>query len=246
MVRKRLSEREAFTDCEAWMKAAPTRPVIDRSNLLREAVALLDEAGLEGLTMRRLAERLGVQAPSLYNHVRDKDELVALIADALSAEIAVPAAGMPWRHTIEQIAHGFRRVLLAHRDAALVFAMSPPAGPNRMRLIEHVLATVTEAGFAKEDACKAAYAMHTFVMGFALEEGLGSARDRDGLPAVADRSYMSSLPAERFPTMCALNSEWCAFDSQKAFDFALGMLLDGFAVHLAPKAKAKEKAPARA
>jgi TetR/AcrR family tetracycline transcriptional repressor len=241
MARKRLTEREAFTDCEAWMKAAPTRPVIDRSNLLREAVALLDEAGLEGLTMRKLAERLGVQAPSLYNHVRDKDELVALIADALSAEITVPASGMPWRQAIEQIARGFRRVLLAHRDAALVFAMSPPAGPNRMRLIEHVLATVMEAGFAKENACKAAYAMHTFVMGFALEEGLGSARERNGLPAVADRSYMSSLPAERFPTMCALNSEWCAFDSEKAFEFALCLLLDGFAAHLAPHAKAKEK-----
>ena len=244
MARKRLAEREAFADCEAWMKAAPTRPVIDRANLLREAVTLLDEAGLEGLTMRRLAERLSVQAPSLYNHVRDKDELVALIADALSAEISVPPAGKPWRETIEHIAHEFRRVLLAHRDAALVFAMSPPSGPNRARLIEHVLATVVDAGFAKENACKAAYAMHTFVMGFALEEGLGSARERNGTPAVADRSYTDGLPPERFPTMCALSSEWCSFDPQKAFDFALCMLMDGFAVHLAPKPKSKQ--PVRA
>src|SRR5262245_56056039 len=116
MARKRLSEREAFTDCEAWMKAANTRPVIDRSNLLREAVALLDEGGLEGLTMRRLAERLGVQAPSLYNHIRDKDELVALLADALSAEIATPDARRPWRDQLEHTAREFRRVLLAHRD----------------------------------------------------------------------------------------------------------------------------------
>jgi TetR/AcrR family transcriptional regulator, tetracycline repressor protein len=242
MARKRLAEREAFSDCEAWMKAAPTRPVIDRSNLLREAVALLDEAGLDGLTMRRLAERLGVQAPSLYNHVRDKNELVALLADTLSAEITTPPVDQPWRARIEHIAHEFRRVLLAHRDAALVFAMSPPSGPNRTRLIEYVLNTVVDAGFAKENACNAAYAMHTFVMGFAFEEGLGSARDRDGLPAVADATRRSSLPPERFPTMCALSAEWCAFDSQKAFDFALGMLMDGFAAHLAPKPKTKDAA----
>ena len=233
MVRKQLEVREKTADAAAWMKAAPARPMIDRSRLLQEAVALLDEGGLDGLTMRKLGERLGVQAASLYNHVRDKDQLVALLADALSAEIKLPDRGQPWRTQLEALAREFRRVLLAHRDAAIVFAASPPVGPNRMRTIECALSAVLEGGFAREDACKAAYALHTFVMGFALEESYGDRQkdhDPSGAP-FASPEFMGSLSTERFPTMCALAQSWGDFDVNAAFEFSLAVMLSGFDAH---------------
>src|ERR687884_2149592 len=97
----------------AWAEPAPKRPSIDREQLVREALALLDAAGFDGLTMRRLAERLGVQAASLYNHVRDKHELLALLADAICGEVREPDPRRPWREQLEAVAWGYPRGLLA-------------------------------------------------------------------------------------------------------------------------------------
>ena len=85
MARARARERSKVETFAAWAEPAPKRPSIDRERLVRAALALLDAAGFDALTMRRLAERLGVQAASLYNHVRDKHELLALLADAICA-----------------------------------------------------------------------------------------------------------------------------------------------------------------
>src|SRR5919197_3575765 len=82
-VRSRSAEYSAL-----WAEPPQRRPSVTREQVVREALALLDEVGFDGLTMRRLAERLGVQAASLYNHVRDKHELLALLADAICGEVA--------------------------------------------------------------------------------------------------------------------------------------------------------------
>jgi TetR/AcrR family transcriptional regulator, tetracycline repressor protein len=112
---------------------------------VREVLGLLDEVGFEALTMRRLAERLGVRAASLYNHVGDKLELVALLGDAVCAEVRQPDAGADWRAQLEALATDYRRVLLAHRDAARVVQATPPVGPNRLRLVERTLAMLRDA-----------------------------------------------------------------------------------------------------
>src|SRR4030081_2870696 len=91
------------------------RPPLDRAHVVRVALQLLDEEGLDGLSMRRLAQRLGVTAASLYWHVRDKDELLALLAEAISAEVRLPDPTRPWRQELETMASSYRRVLLGHR-----------------------------------------------------------------------------------------------------------------------------------
>src|SRR5579862_9905479 len=73
------------------------RQTLDQARVVRAALALLDEVGLDELTMRRLAERLGVKAASLYRHVRNKDELLALLGDEISAEIPLPRGSGPWQ-----------------------------------------------------------------------------------------------------------------------------------------------------
>src|SRR5260370_41392751 len=93
---------------------------LDRAQVVRAALALLDEVGLDDLTMRRLAERLGIKAASLYRHVRDKNELLAMLGDAISAEIPLPSQELPWREALARAARDYRRALLAHRDGARV------------------------------------------------------------------------------------------------------------------------------
>src|SRR5579875_3593997 len=82
-----------------------THAGLDREHVVRVALDLLDEVGLDELTMRRLADRLGVTAASLYWHVRDKDELLALLADAISAQMPEPSLSPPWREELIRVAH---------------------------------------------------------------------------------------------------------------------------------------------
>src|SRR5690348_9387638 len=177
MARRRSRERRRSGIFGAWDEAAVQRPAINREQLVQQALALLDEVGFDGLTMRRLAERLGIQAASLYNHVRDKDELLALLADAICGDVPELDRGLPWRERLEAGARAYRRVLLRHRDAARVLAATPAAGPMRLRLIDQILGTLWEAGLTPEEAVEAAFIANTFVTGFVLDETLGHPRD---------------------------------------------------------------------
>src|SRR5690349_4034731 len=113
---------------------------LDREQVVTAALALPDEVGLDDLTRRRLPERLGVKAASLYRHVRDKSELLALLGDEISGEIPLTPASGTWEEQLHRIAWNVRRGLLAHRDAPRVLAATPPIGPRRLRHIELVLA----------------------------------------------------------------------------------------------------------
>src|SRR6266852_5169839 len=91
---------------------------LDRAQVVRAALALLDEVGLDDLTMRRLADRLGIKAASLYRHVRDKDELLALLADEISGEVPMVESRGSWKDQLVEMGRNTRRGLLAHRDGA--------------------------------------------------------------------------------------------------------------------------------
>src|SRR5262249_711108 len=96
------------------------RRTLDQAQVVRPPMARLDEVGFDELTMRRLAERLGVKAASLYRHVRGKDELLVLLGDEISGEIPLVEASGDWRDQLTRTAWNVRRGLLAHRDAARV------------------------------------------------------------------------------------------------------------------------------
>jgi AcrR family transcriptional regulator len=153
---------------------SPTdRSALDRDEVVRVALHLLDEVGLDGLTMRSLAERLGVKAASLYWHLRDKDELAELLLEAINAEIPEPEPGLPWREQLEHQAWAWRQVLRKHRDAARLAMGRFVMRPQTLRRIEQVLATLRAAGFSDADTASAAYIFSNFVPGFVAEETTG-------------------------------------------------------------------------
>jgi TetR/AcrR family tetracycline transcriptional repressor len=227
-----------------WAERAPRRVPITREQVVQQAVALLDEAGFDGLTMRRLADRLGIRAASLYNHVRDKDELLALVADELSGEIPDLEPGGAWREQLAAVARDYRRVLLGHRDAARVLAATLPLGPNRLRLIEQLLDVLCRAGFDDAEAADAAYVLNTYVVGFVLDETQAlPADDRVGVEGphdnVADalreqgERWYRELPPGRYPRLVALAEHLFAPTMEQRFEFGLTTLLDGLELRLA-------------
>lgn len=115
-----------------------------REQVVAAALDLLDEAGLDGLTMRALADRMGVRAAALYWHVRDKEQLLGLLAEAILAEVGEPAGDLPWRAQLETFAADYRRVLQSHRDAARIVLAVQPTAP---RVYERLVRPLVASGF---------------------------------------------------------------------------------------------------
>jgi TetR/AcrR family transcriptional regulator, tetracycline repressor protein len=206
------------------------RQPLDQGRVVRAALALLDEVGFDDLTMRRLAERLGVQAASLYRHVRNKDELLALLADEISAEIPLIQHSGTWQEQLAGIARNVRRGLLAHRDAARVLASTAPFGPRRLRHIENLLRVLRDAGLSRRDAAHVAYHCNNFVTEFVADEArfaaMAAGSSRKKFVAEA-RKYFKSLPVADFPTVVELADDLTDSDQDGLFQTGVDVWLRG-------------------
>src|SRR5262245_38336302 len=208
------------------------RQPLNQAQIVRAALVLLDEVGLDALTMRRLAEHLGVKAASLYRHVHNKDELLALLGDEISGEIPVTHATGSWTTQLTEIAWNVRRGLLSHRDAARVLANTPPVGPRRLKHIEAVLRTLRAAGLSDRDAARAAYHCNNFVTEFAADEARFAAfaatpgASRRKILAQARKTF-KSLPREEYPTLVELADDLSEDDSDGLFQTGIDIWLRG-------------------
>jgi TetR/AcrR family tetracycline transcriptional repressor len=220
----------------AWPAEPPRSPrqPLSRDRLIETALHLMDDIGLERLSMRRLAERLGVQSASLYWHVRDKDELLTLIADALCADIPLPDPALPWREQVTAIGWEYRRVLLRHRDAALLLASTLPLGPNRLRLADGLLGTLLAAGFAPSTVARSALLFTDYVTNFVVEEGRAIAMTAEFATERGDgpnslEVWFAGLPQDEYPNLAKLAPQLTDADADARFGFGLKLLLDGLA-----------------
>lgn len=157
-----------------WLRAArQTRDApLTREKIVRAAITLLDERGLAGLTMRGLAERLDVGTTTLYWHVKTKDDVVELAADAIFAEVALPEAG-DWRDRARGLLTGWRAAMLRHPWSAALVGR-PMLGPNVLRRTEFLHATLAGAGFTGTDLVAAAHALANYTVGAALTRSSGA------------------------------------------------------------------------
>ncbi|MFE3452501.1 TetR/AcrR family transcriptional regulator C-terminal domain-containing protein [Nonomuraea sp. NPDC059194] len=151
---------------------------LERDKIVTTALVLLDEVGLDKLTLRRLATELGVQAPALYWHFTGKQELLDAMADALAREIPLPplAEGQPWQGWLADRMRDQRRVLTSRRDAARLFSGARP-GPNTLPILEVALESLEGVGFPPREALRALLTLSTYVTGFILEEQANPPRD---------------------------------------------------------------------
>lgn len=215
-------------------KVSDTKPhevALDQSQIVQAALALLDEAGFDGLTMRNLAKKLGVQAASLYWHVRNKQDLLSLLAEEICAPMREPDRTLPWQNQLEAMAIEYRQVLLAHRDASQVLASSGgPSGPERLRLTELALRTLLDAGFSQKDAAYAGMLMNDFVIMSVLEETRFAnveIEDASEDPSAAVQYWVESLPPNEYPSLVTLANYLTHFDGDERFRFGIELLRNG-------------------
>ena len=144
---------------------------LSREVLIETGLRLLDEVGLDGLTVRRLASELGVQSPALYWHIRTKQELLDGMADAIiqGAGMGPPRAGESWPEWLRRRARGYRRSLLAHRDGARVVA-SARRMPGAIGEFEGELSAMVALGFTPVLALRTITALGNYLNGYVLQE----------------------------------------------------------------------------
>lgn len=176
---------------------------LSRSQIVAAAIALLDEGGLEHLSLRRLAERLGVGVSTLYWHVRDKRHLLDLVAEAFTADVLTggPGAGEDVWAWAETWARTLFANLLAHPDGARIMAGNR-LSPESLSDMERVLERLAAEGLAPPDAIQALLAIGAYVIGVAVDVQEEANRppeppgDFDGYPLLERAGYPDA--ADRF------------------------------------------------
>lgn len=203
---------------------------VTRYEVVRTAVRLLDEVGLEGLTLRRLGAELGVRAPTLYWHVRNKRELLdlmaeALMADAIPESLERPLPGQPWWDWLSVRTTAGYHALLRHRDAALVAAGNRPT-VDALPKIEAQMDVLVTAGFPPIEALQVFLTLGSYVGGCALEVQQEARRTPENL--AADRDVFEHMrDEERFPNLAAATSGITESVSDRNFHYGLDLLIAG-------------------
>ncbi|MFB9510181.1 TetR/AcrR family transcriptional regulator C-terminal domain-containing protein [Streptomyces aurantiacus] len=215
--------------------SARGRPArLDRARTVQTALDLLNESGLDALTMRRLADAMGVQAGALYRYFATKQDLLTAMAERMVGSVvdavdAVDAAGPTgdgdWSARVARLARALRTALLAHRDGARVFAGTHSTGPNTLGFAESLVGVLREAGFGDGEAARALYAVANFTVGHTLEEQ-AALRPGDGGLTDAGALYEATV-AGTYPHLAATLPVLTTTDFTAHFEFGLRLLLDG-------------------
>jgi len=205
------------------------RAPLTRALVLAEALALADADGMAALSMRRLAQRLGVEPMSLYHHVARKDDLLDGLIDAVFAEIDLPPAGLPWRDAVRHRTVSARQVLRGHPwSVALMHSRLAP-GPATLRHHDAVIGCLRGGGFTVALAAHAFSAIDSYLYGFVLQEvSLPFRTPQESAEMAA--GFLEHVPAEVYPHLTEMTTEHVlapGYDYGEEFAFGLDLVLDG-------------------
>jgi AcrR family transcriptional regulator len=204
------------------------RAPLSRERVLRSAVDIADTAGIGALTIRSLAQRLGVKPMSIYYYVPNKSAILDGIVDLIFSEIEVPEAGGDWRSELVRRASSARRVLSRHHWAIGLMESRRSPGPATLRHHAAVLGTLRKAGFTVEMTAHAYALLDSYVYGFALQEAALPFTGPDTAAEVAE-PMMQQFPADAYPHLVELTTEYImqpGYDFGDEFEFGLNVILD--------------------
>jgi AcrR family transcriptional regulator len=204
------------------------RTPLSRERVLAGAVAIADADGIAALTIRSLAQYLGVKPMSLYYYVANKGEILDAIVDVVFSEIDLPTVDGDWRSEIRLRATSARHVLRRHSWAIGLLESRTTPGPDTLRHHDAMLGTLRGAGFSIEMTAHAYALIDSYVYGFALQE---AALPFDGPATVTDVAVpmMEQFPDGKYPHLVELATEHIlqpGYEFGDEFDFGLNLILD--------------------
>jgi AcrR family transcriptional regulator len=234
-----MYDKSSRAEMETPETATQPRARLSRERVFRAAVELADRGGLESLTMRKLADELGVGVMSLYYYVPNKDELIGEMVEIVFTEIELPSTEVDWKTAMRRRALSTRAALNRHRWAVGLMESRAMPGPASIRLHNAVLGCLREAGFSIEMTIQAYSVIDAYMYGFALQEKTVPFESADEAAAVADaqvreleaqaeEQQLAAL-AEEFPYLAEVVAGHVAtvgYDFGEAFEYGLDLILN--------------------
>jgi AcrR family transcriptional regulator len=209
-------------------EAKPRIP-LSRERVLHAAVALADEEGIESLSMRRLADELGVKAMSLYNHVANKDDLLDGIVDAAYSQIVIPSHEDDWKAQVRELAVSTHDTLLRH-PWAFALQMHRKPGPGHLRYSDALLGYFRDSGFSKNLTYHAYHVIESYILGFTFQVLNYRSVDMEQLADFTE-SFMRGDFLERYPHFSEHVQQHIepgpGQDEVNAYELGLDVLLGG-------------------
>jgi TetR/AcrR family transcriptional regulator, tetracycline repressor protein len=209
-----------------------TRPrgALTRELIIKEALALLEEHGPGALSMRRLADRLGVAPNALYTHVRGKADLVDGIIDQVYAGLTIEAdPSGDWAQQLTTLSQEIRAYLLAH-PAVVPYALQQPGlGPHSLRLGEAIYNVLRPAGFSDQAVVGTVYALLTYILGFVALEIPRAGTEPQTSDEFVRRmwAFFAALPSGEFPHTVQLAAQLARISTDDQFEFGIRTFLEG-------------------
>lgn len=200
---------------------------VDR--IIAAALEVIDNDGLDALSMRSLANSLNSSTATIYRHFPTQAALLGAVVDRVLGEADVDAANyhsLGWREGCEKMAGEIFGAFRRHRQAALLLADHLPVGPNGANVRERTVAIFIDGGFEVPLAAQSSAMLGHLILGFAIQ--LGGERERTGSDREVLRKAVRGLDLTRFPATAAVKSaRWRPTTIDEEFSFALEMVLDG-------------------
>jgi len=208
---------------------SPGRPAIPVNRIVDAALQVIDEQGLDSLSMRSLAKHLNSSTATLYRHFPTRAALVQRVIDRVLGEVDVDVEsfrGLSWRQGCEKISNDVFDAFRRHRQTALLLADHTPIGPNAAAVRERTLAVLIDGGFDVTVAARTGAMIAHLILGFAIQ--FGGERETTAADREAFRKSIQGMDLSRFPATAAVKqAHWRPTTVDQEFEFALQMVLDG-------------------
>lgn len=206
------------------------RPQLSRALVVAAALEVVKAEGGDGLTMRRVADQIGVSASSLYGYVTNKEELVQLVLEHIITELRPPPEG-DWQESMKSFAREMLGVFRRHPGVAGLTLGRVPFGPAMLPVAERMLAALRAAGMPDQVAAFAGDLGGLYVGAIAYEEEVTPISDKGDFAAQA-AAWLKSLPPGQFPNIVATADKLMAGSADDRFEWGLDVLVRGLASYL--------------
>ena len=210
-------------------RSRAVRPPLDREQIATAGLRIVDEEGVDALSLRRLAGELGVAPMSIYWHVRDKAELLELIGRQVFAEIEIPEAHGDWRDQLRDVHRAMLAGVLRHPNTTDILIGRARYSPGGLALFERILAILLAAGFSPESAFDAYSSLYLFTLGFTATAGRSPEFREIQRQGVL---YMGTLPEDQFPSIRSVVPVIGRRALDEQFNLFLDVVIEGIAARL--------------
>lgn len=209
--------------------AGTAKPPLDLNRVLQGAVALADELGMEGFTIRKLATAIEVKPMTIYHYVSSKEAIIDGMVDHVFAEIELPPSGADWKEAMRHRARSARAVLARHPWATPLMESRTNPGPATLGHHDAVLRCLRQAGFSVEMTGHAYALIDAYIYGFALQEVNLPAVSGEDMAELAEM-MTQQFPVGKYPHLVELTTQHVlkpGYDFGNEFEFGLSLILDG-------------------